>query len=104
MCLPVPMAMNEPRNVWPSIVPRTLTNPRVLKNFTDAGQITYVQLPLSVPFRRTAWKRLFNVTTTRSCVFAVRAMAWRLDDTEQHRRGQEDVRCLLPRHRVRRTD
>src|SRR5260370_33812216 len=36
------------------MVPRTFTRPRVPKNSTDPGQITYVQLPLPMPFFRTA--------------------------------------------------
>src|SRR5258707_418970 len=54
MCFPLPIAINELRNGWPSMVPRTFTRPRVPKNSTDPGQITYVQLPLPMPFFRTA--------------------------------------------------
>ena len=37
--VPSPKAMNELRNGWPSMVPRTLTRPRVPKNSADCGHI-----------------------------------------------------------------
>src|SRR5688572_8848099 len=37
--------MNELRNGWPSMVPATLTRPRVPKNSTESGITTYVQPP-----------------------------------------------------------
>src|SRR5215469_9046535 len=40
MCLPSPIAMKEPLNGRPSIVPLTFTRPRVPKNFTELGQTT----------------------------------------------------------------
>jgi len=40
MCLPLPIAMNELRNGYPSIVPRIFTRPLVPKNLTESGQIT----------------------------------------------------------------
>ncbi len=40
ICVPSPIAMNELRNGRPSILPLTLTSPRVPKNLTDSGQTT----------------------------------------------------------------
>lgn len=40
LCVPSPIAMNELRNGCPSIVPRTLTSPRVPKNFADPRMTT----------------------------------------------------------------
>ena len=60
ICRPLPIAMKELRNGWPSIVPRTFTKPRVPKNATESGHTTYVQLPLLAPFCRTALNRLSN--------------------------------------------
>src|SRR5262249_43444065 len=37
MCLPFPIAMNELRNGYPSIVPRIFTRPLVPKNLTESG-------------------------------------------------------------------
>ena len=48
------------RNGWPSILPLTLTRPRVPKNFTEAGQTTYVQPPLLELFRSFAVNIWFN--------------------------------------------
>ena len=42
-----PSAMKELRNATPSIVPRTLTSPRVPKYSADPGIIRYVQPPLA---------------------------------------------------------
>lgn len=42
---PSPMAMNDARNGCPSMVPRTLTRPRVPKYSADSGHTTYVQPP-----------------------------------------------------------
>ena len=33
----IPLAINELRNGWPLIVPRTFTRPRVRKNLTDSS-------------------------------------------------------------------
>src|SRR5688572_23303955 len=46
MCVPSPLAMNEPVNGWRSTVPRTLMRPRVPKNSTDSGHTTNVHPPL----------------------------------------------------------
>jgi hypothetical protein len=40
LCVPSPRAMNEPRNGCPSIVPRTLTRPRVPKYSAEPGICT----------------------------------------------------------------
>src|SRR6202158_1857727 len=40
LCTPPPMAMNALLKGCPSIVPRTLTRPRVSKNAADSGQMT----------------------------------------------------------------
>ena len=40
LCRPSPRAMNELRNGCPSIVPRTLTSPRVPKNSAEPGMTT----------------------------------------------------------------
>ncbi len=75
MCLPSPMAMNELRNGWPSIVPRTFTRPRVPKNATDSGQITYVQPPLPGCFCNMALNRLFNMRRLyQACLFSFPAL------------------------------
>src|ERR1035441_8695714 len=55
--------MNELWNGTPSMVPRTLTRPRVPKNSTDGGQTTYVQPPLLGLFCNLAVKRLFNIAS-----------------------------------------
>jgi hypothetical protein len=65
----VSQAMNELRNGWPSMVPRTLTRPRVLKNAAESGIITYVQPPLAGDFCRGAWKRLFKGPETFAICF-----------------------------------
>src|SRR5436190_6774162 len=58
---PSPMAMKELWKGSPSIVPRTLTRPRVPKNSADFGQITYVWPPFAGLFRSFAVKRMFRV-------------------------------------------
>src|SRR5579872_7426219 len=50
LCLPSPRAINELRKGCPSILPLTFTKPRVPKNLTEFGQITYVQPPLAELF------------------------------------------------------
>src|SRR6266567_8390951 len=59
--VPSPMAMNELRKGWPSIVPRTFTSPRVPKNSTDSGQTTYVQPPFDGLLLSLALNCLFNM-------------------------------------------
>src|SRR5882762_9158689 len=52
--------MNELRKGWPSILPVTLTRPRVPKNLTDSGQTTYVQPPFAGLFCKVATNFLFS--------------------------------------------
>src|ERR1700719_3368529 len=56
--VPSPRGMYELRNGWPSMVPRTLTRPRVPKNAAESGITTYVQPPLAGDFCSGAWERL----------------------------------------------
>src|SRR6516165_1626427 len=53
--------MNELRNGWPSTVPATFTSPRVPKNLTDSGQMTYTQPPAL--FRNLAVNRRLILVT-----------------------------------------
>ena len=49
--VPSPRAMNAPSKGSPSIVPETLTRPRVPKTFAESGIWTHVQLSPSRPAR-----------------------------------------------------
>src|SRR5512139_2569057 len=71
LCLPSPRAMNELRNAWPAMVPRTLTRPRVPKNSADSGQTTYVQPPLFGLFCSVAVNCLSNMGSSSRLVPSV---------------------------------
>src|ERR1700684_584571 len=66
LCVPLPSAMKELRNSWPSTLPRTLTRPRVPKNSTDSGQITNVQPPFFGLFCSFAVNDFFSAGMTCS--------------------------------------
>src|ERR1700729_1832280 len=65
LCVPLPSAMKELRNSWPSTVPRTFTKPRVSKNSTDWGQTTKVQPPFFGLFWIFAVNDFFMVLTRK---------------------------------------
>src|SRR4051794_11505894 len=51
LCVPSPSAMNALSNGSPSMVPRTLTRPRVPKNSAEPSICTYVCAPFASPLR-----------------------------------------------------
>src|SRR5580698_3480336 len=74
LCVPLPSAMKELRNSWPSTLPRTLTRPRVPKNSADSGQITKVQPPFFGLFCSLAVNDFFSGAMTRSVYRDLRAL------------------------------
>src|ERR1700676_2139447 len=92
LCLPLPRAINELRNGWPSIFPLTLTRPRVPKNLTESGQTTKVQPPFLELFCSLAVNVFFTIFG-----FPILSIKTRLTTTDE---ADSTPRPLQPAQRL----